>query len=247
MVAILVVLTFITCILIDSIVQRAQAKKTAVSVTPMNLLEVKDALPLTAVGIDLKNHPFQIPSGLFFHQGHTWLGLHRSGLARVGVDDFAQCILGRFDALKTRRVGEKVKQGEPLFAIKQGKRLAKFASPADGVIVAINENALNQPDVIKQHPYTEGWIYTINPTNLASSLQRLTVGQSALSWLQKEVNRFQAFVNRQFPQDALVGQTLQDGGLVVDGPLAHMGDETWYHFEAEFLQGSNELNPEWER
>ena len=236
MVAILVVLTFITCILIDTIVQRVQARKAVVSVRP----ETEGAFSLNGAGIDLGNHRFQLPKGLFFHRGHTWLGLHRSGLVRVGVDDFAQRILGRFDALKTRGVGEEVKQGEPLFAIKQGERFAKFVSPVDGVIAAINEKVQHQPDVIKQHPYTEGWIFTIHPTNLASNIQRLNIGERTLSWLLYEVERFQDFVKRQFPQDALVGQTLQDGGLVVDGPLAQMNDETWYLFEAEFLQPQKE-------
>ncbi len=235
MVAIFVVLTFAACILVDSIVQRVRAKKKVASVTWEGRPETAGA-PLKETWIGLENYRFQIPKGLFFHPGHTWLTLHRSGLVRVGIDDFTQRILGAFDALKTPSVGEEVKQGEPFFAVKQGDRLAKFVSPVDGTIVAINEKVLDNPDVIKQQPYTDGWLFTIDPSNFANDMQGLNTAERALAWLQREVERFQSFVRQQLPQDALVGQTLQDGGPVIDGLLAEMDDESWYHFESQFLQ-----------
>ncbi len=236
MVAIFVVLTIITCLLVDFIVQRVQMKKAVASVSQGSRPEVEGALTPSYALTGLESDSFLVPKGVFFHRGHTWAGLHRSGEVRVGVDDFTQNILGSFDTIKTRGVGEEVKQGENLFAIKQGERVATFVSPVDGVIAAVNEDVQSNPDAIKQEPYEKGWIYIINPTNLADNIRNLNISERALSWLQKEIESFRDFVKVQLPHNALVGQTLQDGGLPVGGLLEQMDAEAWNRFEAQFLR-----------
>src|SRR4030067_2915148 len=40
---------------------------------------------------------FRLPGGLFYHSGRTWAHVTPSGEAQIGLDDFAQGILGRID------------------------------------------------------------------------------------------------------------------------------------------------------
>ncbi|MFQ6091750.1 MAG: glycine cleavage system protein H [bacterium] len=215
MFVVLALLTFAFFITLDVIVRRVQARRFA----------------LAGLGV----RDFRLPHGLFFHKGHTWANLEASGRMKVGVDDFAQKVLGRFDRFKLREIGEAVKQGEKIFSVEQGKRAAVFTSPVDGVIRSINGKVTEDPGVVKEHPYEAGWIYTIEPTNLANNVKRLASDKKALSWLRNEMRKLRDFLAEQCLQDKLVGQTLQDGGLPVEGLLEHMDDFTWKHFQEEFL------------
>jgi glycine cleavage system H protein len=234
----LAVLTFLFFIALDVVVLKVQARRFALA------------------GLDVTD--FRLPKGLFFHKGHTWVNIETSGKMKIGVDDFAQRILGRFDGFMLRNVGEFVKQGEEILSVRQGKRTAVFNSPVDGVIrsinekvtedpivkreypyvdgvILINEKVTEDPIVVREYPYEAGWIYSIEPTNLAIDVERLISNKKALSWLRNEIRKFRDFLAEQSLQNKLVGQTLQDGGLPVDGLLEHMDDFIWTCFQEEFL------------
>jgi hypothetical protein len=63
------------------------------------------------------------------------------------------------------------------------------------------------------------------------------VGESALAWLKGELHRLQEFLHLALTQkqDALVGATAADGGVLVDGLLEHLDDDTWTKFQSSFL------------
>ena len=56
-------------------------------------------------------------------------------------------------------------------------------------------------------------------------------------WLKAELARLQEFlhVTLTLERDALVGATAADGGLVADGLLEHLGNNTWAEFQSRFL------------
>jgi len=211
----LAVLTFLFFIALDVVVLKVQARRFALA------------------GLDVTD--FRLPKGLFFHKGHTWANIETSGKMKIGVDDFARRILGRFDGFMLRNVGEFVKQGEEILSVRQGKRTAVFTSPVDGVIRSINEKVTEDPIVVREYPYEAGWIYSIEPTNLAIDVKRLISNKKALSWLRNEIRKFRDFLAEQSLQNKLVGQTLQDGGLPVDGLMEHMDDFIWTRFQEDFL------------
>ncbi len=233
MVAILVVFTIMLFIAADLIVQRIRARRAQPALASQpNAAAVVDLLVPS-----LQPERFTLPGGLFFHRGHTWVNLLFSGQVKVGVDDFLQRLLGRMDAITLPPVGVEVKQGQPLAAIRQGGRRAMLLAPVDGVVCAVNGELAKAPGLLRRDPYTRGWLVALRPTNLAADLPRLTVGESALGWLKGELARLQEFlhVTLTVKQDALVGATAMDGGVVADGLLEHMDDETWAGFQSNFL------------
>ncbi|MFQ6091749.1 MAG: glycine cleavage system protein H [bacterium] len=232
MTAIFVVFTFAFFVLLDVIVRKVRPRW----VEAVQVAQTRGELPgpqfaLARVGVE----NFELPKGLFFHKGHTWANLEASGRMKVGVDDFAQKILGRFDRFKVRKVGERVKQGEKIFSVQQGKHSLSFTSPVDGIISSVNEEVIDDPQVVKENPYEAGWIYTVKPADLARNIRQLTIAEDATAWLRNEVRNFRDFIAEQFVQDKLVGQTLQDGGLPVEGLMEHMDEFTWMRFQEEFL------------
>ena len=240
MVAIFVVLTIMVFLTVDYLVLRAQRKKLAqgefvrhVGLVPVpideNLLPRQSQYPIHDKG-------FALPRGLFFDRGHTWVRLRPSGEVRMGIDDFAQALIGKIDSIEMPATGQEVKRGTAIVKVKQGNRSAAFVSPVDGVVTEVNRSLLKYPASLKQTPYQQNWLVTVNPAGLSTSLRSMLVAEDAVLWLRGELQRFRDFVSGAAPRVAVVGETLQDGGQPVDGLLERMNDRVWDKFQKEFLR-----------
>lgn len=228
MAALFMVFTFVAFLMTDIIVRRVRAKR---------MVPAHDLVTATGLTIPfgLKVEELALPGGVFFHQGHTWAALDTAGKIKVGLDDFIQKILGRIDGIKANKIGATVNRGDKIFSLMQGKRSVDFYSPVDGVISAVNEEAINNPAVVKENPYEKGWIYTIKPTNLAQDIKALSVAEEARNWIKNEVQKFKEFIAEQFMQDKKLGLTMADGGLPVEGIMEYMDDFSWLKLQEEFL------------
>lgn len=76
-----------------------------------------------------------------FDEGHTWIQVSQLGRADVGVDSFAQRLIGRVDAVDLPEVGKEMRRGDVLFALRQGDHRAAFAAPVDGVVSAVDKQS----------------------------------------------------------------------------------------------------------
>ena len=227
MVALFVILTIVVCVMADSVVQWAKAKKEAGAQAPDRLVPAYAFEDVSA------------PAGVFLDPGHTWLHLTHSGTAHVGVDGFAQKVMGRIDGVELPAVGAEVRRGDKLFAIRQGDRTAVFNAPIDGVVKSVDEALARHPEAINADPYAMGWICSLSPKNLAANLKRLRVAEEAKSWLKSEVERFQEFFAARPLENMALGQVLQDGGQPTGGVLELMDDETWNLFAEQFLRADD--------
>ena len=221
MVAIFVVATIIVFLVIDYFIQRAEKRK---------VVQVA-AAPAKA--------RFVIPKGYFFGHGHTWIEVLSDNLARVGLDDFAQKIIGRIDDVAFLPAGDEVAKGDVLFAIRQGEKELSFRAPISGKVVSFNDELTSSPDVLRTKPYSDGWVAIIRPENLENEKQLLSRGEAAAQWLREEIKRFRNFItiqgNSSLGSPAIAGATMMDGGTPVEGVMEHSSKETWKKFENDFL------------
>ncbi len=226
MVAIFVVATIIVFLVVDYFVQRAEKRK-AVQVSPA---------PVKA--------RFVIPKGYFFGKGHTWIELLSDGLARIGLDDFVQKIVGRIDDVDFISGNGEVVKGDKLFTIRQGEKILSFQAPVSGKLISFNDELTHSPDIIRKKPYADGWVAVIKPSNL-EQMNSLSKGTDAAQWLKEEIKRFTNFItthgttNTLFGSPALAGTTLLDGGTPVEGVMEHSSKEVWQKFENDFLTNSD--------
>ena len=226
MAALFMVFLLVAFLVTDIIYRRIQTKRATIEAP---------ATERILIPFNLQLEKLALPGGLFFHQGHTWVKLDNTGNVKVGLDDFIQKIIGRIDGIKPRKVGDSIFQGEKLVTIQQGKRKAEFNSPVDGVIDSINKEIISNPKVIKENPYENAWIYSVKPTNLPTNIKSLSIAEDALAWLKKEVQKFREFIAEQFVSDKMLGKTLADGGVPIEGVMEHMDDFSWMKLQQEFL------------
>ena len=101
---------------------------------------------------------FQLPAQLFFHPGHAWARVEGADTVTVGMDDFAQRLVGPIDRLRLPAVGATVMQGAPALSVGFGDRGVEMLSPVTGTVLEVNTAAALAPAAVKGSPYGEGWL-----------------------------------------------------------------------------------------
>ncbi len=173
---------------------------------------------------------FRIPSeGVYFHQGHSWASPEGGEVVRVGMDDFAQKMLGKIDAIKFPKVGSQVTQGEKGWSLLVGSKSIDMLSPVDGKIVDINENLLSSPENVSRDPYGQSWLMKVETPKISSNLKNLLSGELAGKWMEGVRENLLARMNYN------LGEVYQDGGVPVDGIARNMDREKWDEIVREFF------------
>jgi hypothetical protein len=93
--------------------------------------------------------------------------------------------------------------------------------------------------LINVDPYSEGWIYLIEPVNWELELQYLQIADRFKANLKSEFQRLREFLGfalkPSHPDFAYA--VLHDGGLLIDYPLAELGPDIWDDFQTKFIDG----------
>jgi glycine cleavage system H lipoate-binding protein/ABC-type phosphate transport system substrate-binding protein len=179
-------------------------------------------------------------NGLFFDKTHTWVFMEKDGLVRMGIDDFLQHVTGVITRIKMKSPGDKINKGEAVLTIIQkGKQLTVFA-PVSGIIKEQNKVLESDAALLNSSPYSEGWIYMIEPSNWIREIQFFIMAEKYHVWLKGEFTRLKdflaVFIKRGTLEYAPV--ILQDGGELKDNLLSGLAPEVWEDFQTHFLDAS---------
>ncbi len=155
---------------------------------------------------------FCIPGGAFLSTGHAWVRLEPEGQVRIGIDDFIRKALGTVTEVVMPERGRTIRQGEPLFTLKGTAGSVQVASPLSGKVKHDNTGLQSDPNEVTQSPYDRGWVCLLAPSDLATELGTLKIGNPVIGWYQDEIARFRS----------------------EDGPLA-AGVLNWTEFQQKFL------------
>lgn len=107
------------------------------------------------------------PSELKYTKEHEWLRLHDDGTATVGITDFAQGELGDIVFVEINEIGEELDQDEVFGTVEAVKTVSELFLPVQGTVVEFNEKLKDNPELVNEDPYGEGWMVRIKPSNPA--------------------------------------------------------------------------------
>jgi glycine cleavage system H lipoate-binding protein len=172
---------------------------------------------------------FELAEDFYYHEGHTWAKPEYGGRVRIGLDDFAQKLLGRLAEIELPDIGQEVQQGDVGFRVKRNGDVAKVLSPIDGIVTHINEKLMNQPGLINESPYEKGWLFIIEPTKLRKNLKGLYYGQEARNYINEEREKLFAMTSGDL-------RVAADGGVSVDDIFNELEGENWAGFVKTFLK-----------
>ncbi|UCE19317.1 MAG: glycine cleavage system protein H [Gemmatimonadota bacterium] len=207
-----------------------------VAFLPIGLFMIIKAVVFKIRGVEvaekLKSYALVDPEMVgkkFFHQGHTWAMATETGTVTVGLDNFAQKVLGAIDNLELPKAGRLLKQGRIAWRLHRGNRVLPQISPIDGTIVEVNGDLQKDPTLANQSPYEKGWVLKVKPARLKENIRNLLQGQLAEKWMELAKSQLAA----RFPQS--LGPVYQDGGELIDGVGNTLTDEEWEIVKREFF------------
>jgi glycine cleavage system H protein len=187
----------------------------------------------------LSARSLSVPQGLFFSKFHTWTHLERSGVARVGLDDFLLHLTGPVQFKPDRKPGDTIHKGDLLATIlRDGKQLG-ILSPISGEIVEENHVIQEDTDQLNFDPCMKGWIFKIKPSSWIDETKSYYLAEKATAWSAQELDRFKEWLASSSSKYGAFnsGIVLQDGGELVEKPLAGLPPELWRDFQESFLNG----------
>ncbi len=181
-----------------------------------------------------------IPKGLYFGKTHSWAFMKKNGSVKIGIDDFLQHITGTITRVELKRAGETVKKGELLMSIIRKGKLLNIYSPISGTITEVNENLESNSSLLNSSPYSEGWVYLIEPLNWGLEIQYLLIAEKYKEVLKDEFARLKDFFTTLIKANShdFACVTMQDGGDLSDNPLAELEPEVWDDFQTKFIDTS---------
>ncbi len=181
------------------------------------------------VATDTHEGGFKLAPDMYYHEGHTWAKPEYGGRVRVGLDDFAQKLLGRLSRIETPDIGHMVKQGEAAFQVGRNGEKVQILSPVEGIISRVNHQLMDNPELVNESPYVDGWLFIVEPTKLRKNLKGLYYGEEAQRFLSEEKERLFSLAN----DDLMVAA---DGGESVEDIVGQLKEKDWAKFVRAFLR-----------
>lgn len=109
-----------------------------------------------------------LPKNLLYTKSHEWV-LKEGDQYRIGITDFAQSELGDLVFINLPNVDDDVLAGEALADVESVKAVSDIISPVSGVVVQVNENLLDEPELMNKAPY-EAWIAVVSEVTDAEEM-----------------------------------------------------------------------------
>lgn len=107
-----------------------------------------------------------IPVELRYTSEHEWIRVEGE-IAYVGITDYAQSELGEIVFLDINTQGESLEQAEVFGSVEAVKTVSDLNMPVAGEVLEVNEIINDQPELVNNDPYGEGWMIKISIANPA--------------------------------------------------------------------------------
>ena len=105
-----------------------------------------------------------IPDSLKYTKEHEWVRLE-GDVAVIGITDFAQGELGDIVFVEVETVDESLAADEVFGTVEAVKTVSDLFMPLSGEVVAFNEAVEDDPSLVNEDPYGEGWLIKVKVDN----------------------------------------------------------------------------------
>jgi len=166
-------------------------------------------LPAKGVTHDLG---LNYPNDRFYHRGHTWVKLEEDGTVTIGIDQFADHLVGSPDSVKLPGIGSQIDLNQIAWRLKKNGQEIPIRAPIEGTVIAVGNPK-------------EGWYLKLRPrldVRDPKTLRHLLRGPEVYGWLSHELERLQLQLHT--PDAA---PTLADGGVLMPNLMDTVPRADW--------------------
>ena len=103
----------------------------------------------------------KFPENLKYSKDHEWI-LVDGDTATVGITDFAQSELGEIIFVDVESEGETLDKGEVFGSVEAVKTVSDLNIPVTGEVLEFNEKLEDEPELVNNDPYGDGWIIKVS-------------------------------------------------------------------------------------
>ena len=101
------------------------------------------------------------PDDLKYTREHEWVRDNGDGSVTVGITDFAQSELGDIVFVELEPEGEEFDQDDVFGTVEAVKTVSELYAPISGEILETNEFLEDDPELVNNDPYGDGWMVKI--------------------------------------------------------------------------------------
>ena len=97
------------------------------------------------------------PDDLYYNRNHLWIRVQGTR-GTVGVTDYAQREMGEVLFVDLPEEGSQVEKDDVFGSLESSKTVAELRCPVSGEIVSINKDLEEEPSLVNDDPYGNGWL-----------------------------------------------------------------------------------------
>lgn len=127
-----------------------------------------------------------LPEELLYSKEHIWIRVE-GGKAVVGVTDYAQEQLGTISALELPDTGDELDQDDSFGTVEARKTVADLYAPLSGVVLEVNSEVVDSPEIVNDDPYDGGWLLVMEMSD-SEELKLLMSADDYLEQVSEEVD-----------------------------------------------------------
>ena len=105
--------------------------------------------------------------GILCAKTHEFV-VEKEGSYVVGLTDYAVEQLGDIVFVELPEVGSEFPKGEVFATVESVKAASEIYMPVSGKILEVNEKLVEQPEILNESPFEEGWLVKIECENFSA-------------------------------------------------------------------------------
>ena len=125
------------------------------------------------------------PSELKYAPTHEWAKLIGDDVVEVGISDYAQEALGDVVFVELPDIGASVMAAQECAAVESVKAASDIFAPVGGEVIEVNGELEDNPELINQSPYENGWMFRVRCIDTAQ-LENLLSDQGYIGSLDEQ-------------------------------------------------------------
>ena len=125
-----------------------------------------------------------VKEDLYYSEDHEWVREEEECLV-IGVTDFAQEELGDIVFVELPEVDEEFDKGDSFGVLESVKAVSDTFIPVSGRVIEVNDNLLDNPELINDDPYGDGWLIKVDPAD-DSELDELLSAEEYAEFIEEE-------------------------------------------------------------
>ena len=107
----------------------------------------------------------EVKENLSYTNDHEWIKID-GNIALVGITDFAQSELGDIVFIEVETISEDLKKNEVFGTVEAVKTVSDLFIPMSGKVLEFNSALEDNPELVNESPYDDGWIIKMEISNL---------------------------------------------------------------------------------